>query len=200
MGEAIAIFERTIVSLDTPFDHFRRGYEGALSPAARRGLELFYGPSLGCSRCHAGRDLDRPSDEMGHVMGPPGYYNVGLYNTDGRGAYPSGNLGLLEVTSVSGDMGKFRTPPLRNVEYSGPYMHDGTVATLREAILVHTEGGRNVEVGEHLGDGRASPLKDARLQSLPIDEADLQALEVFLRALTDDAFLTNPELGDPFGR
>ena len=43
-----------------------------------------------------------------------------------------GDRGLLEVTDVSGDMGKFRTPPLRNVEYSGPYMHDGTVATLRE--------------------------------------------------------------------
>ena len=94
-------------------------------------------------------------------------------------------------------MGKFRTPTLRNVEVTGPYMNDGTVYSLKTAILIHTDGGRNVTQGSARGDGRTSPLRDPALPERIIDADDMQALIVFLHSLTDDEFLTRPELSNP---
>jgi cytochrome c peroxidase len=194
--EAIAAFERTIVSINSPFDRYRRGQTQALSATAQRGLDLFFG-RLHCDRCHGGRDLNRPTDENHRVTGPPTFHNVGLYNVDGLGGYPQTDQGLMKYTGAAADNGKFRTPTLRNVQVTGPYMHDGTVSQLATAILIHTEGGRNVDVGPQRGDGRQSPVRDPLLAPQPITEEELQALLVFLRSLTDDEFLTNPALAAP---
>lgn len=194
-AQAIAAFERTLVSDDSPFDRFRRGQPGALSEVAREGMAVFFGPRGGCGQCHNGPDLDRTSTQ---VADPPGYFNVGLYDVDGAGAYPAGNQGLVEATGVASDMGRFRVPTLRNVAVTGPYFHDGSTSSLRQAIQIHLDGGRWVPEGPRAGDGRMNPLRDPRLAPRILSARELWALEVFLRHVTDEGFLTNPAFADPW--
>lgn len=155
-----------------------------------------------CHHCHNGITF---TNDVTHERAPFAevvYTNVGLYNIGGKGYYPAGNQGLFETTKNPDDRGKFRTPSLRNVAVTAPYMHDGSVATLEETILHYQRGGRNIEDGPLAGDGRASPIKERGIGGMDLDDGDVRDLVAFLEALTDDAFLTdprwsNPEPGDP---
>lgn len=89
---------------------------------AKQGMSLFSSMRAGCSQCHHGPDLGRPTHAP---LGPSGFHNLGLYDLDGLGAYPADAIGLASVSGLPGDMGKFRTPTLRNVAVTGPYFHDG---------------------------------------------------------------------------
>lgn len=113
---ALAAFQRTMIALDTPWDRFRAGATGALSPIARQGAALF--ASSGCAQCHSGRDL---SDGAFHRIGP----------VDAR------DQGLVEATGNPADAGRFRTAPLHNVAVTGPWLHDGSAKTLNDAIDRH---------------------------------------------------------------
>ncbi len=176
---ALASFERTIISGDSPFDRLVAGDETALDASARRGLALFESERLGCAQCHGGFNLASAYD---HVAMPAGgqiqLFNTGLYNVDGNGAYPAGDRGLIEVTGEPGDMGRFRAPTLRNIALTAPYFHDGSAPTLDSVIDHYVRG------------GVASPLKSPLVAgvSLAVDErADLLA---FFAALTDDTLAT----------
>ena len=139
--KALAAFERTILSFDSPWDRWRHGGdEAAVGAAAKRGEALFLGERLRCGRCHV------PPLFTDAAAGE-GYHNTGLYDLDGRGAYPTGNQGLIEHTGVPADMGRFRTPSLRNVAVTAPYMHDGSAATLGEVIDDYAAGGRAARSG-----------------------------------------------------
>ena len=126
------------------------------------------------------------------------YHNIGLYNLEGRGAYPKDNSGAEEITGNPADMGAFRVPSLRNVAVTGPYMHDGSVATLEEAVRIMAGGGRNVESGRNKGDGRANPFKDPLVQDRGLSDQDVADLLAFLHTLTDERFLKDPAFSDPF--
>jgi cytochrome c peroxidase len=191
---AIAAFQRTLVSADSRFDRAARG-EITLTDAERRGRDLFFSDRTRCASCHGGPTLAEPAASVGTA-----FHNVGLYNVGNSGAYPAGNRGLIERTGVAADMGRFRTPSLRNVEVTGPYMHDGSVATLAEVIAIYVRGGRDVPSGPNAGDGRDSPFKSPLLEPLDLGPAEQADLLAFLRALTDPAFLTNPALSNPFAR
>ncbi|MEN9580013.1 MAG: cytochrome-c peroxidase [Pseudomonadota bacterium] len=95
-------------------------------------------------------------------------------------------------------MGRYRTPSLRNVALTGPYLHDGTELTFERVVQLHLRGGRLVAVGPYPGDGRLSPLRDARLVPVALSTTELHELESFLLALTDPAFIANPRIGNPF--
>jgi cytochrome c peroxidase len=197
VSNAIAAFERRLLSVNSPLDRYLRGETDALSETARAGLALFVGDA-GCVQCHAGCDWDQVLNDSGELEEAAGYFNIGLYDVDGNGAYPQGAEGLANATNNSADMGRYRTPSLRNVAVSGPYFHDGTEFTLQGAIAIHLDGGRNVVVGPNQGDGRASPLRDQRLKPVQLDAEERWQLEVFLRNLSDDEFLTDPRLSNPF--
>ncbi|MBX3212890.1 MAG: di-heme enzyme [Labilithrix sp.] len=196
---AVACFERALVSMNAPVDRFRRGERDALSFAALRGAEIFNTDYKGavCHHCHNGitftNDVTHQSSPFDEVV----YTNVGLYNVGGTGDYPAGNQGLYETTKNPADRGKFRTPTLRNVSVTAPYMHDGSVATLAEVVEHYQTGGRLIDDGPLAGDGRVSPLKERGLGGMRLDEDDIRDLLAFVEALTDADFLADPRFANP---
>lgn len=196
MVRALAAFQATLVSRRSPYDR------GVLSPAARRGEALFRSERAGCLACHSGPFLNYDAGTE-----RPGYHNVGLYNVGGTGDYPDQSLhgraaprksqGLHLITKRPEDRGKFRTPSLRNVAVTGPYMHDGSVSNLVAAVRHFAAGGRNVTAGPLAGDGRAHPNKAAGVRAFALTAGETRDLLAFLESLTDDCFLNDPRLSDP---
>jgi cytochrome c peroxidase len=153
---ALASYLRTIVDGDSAFDRYGAGDSSALSEPARRGLALFQGKA-GCGQCHSGPNL---TDEQFHNTGVA--WRTGALTDEGRAA----------VTHVSTDRGAFKTPTLREVARTAPYMHDGSLATLNQVIDFYDEGGaKNSSL-----DPQVKPLRLS-----PPDKLDL--LE-FLESLT----------------
>ena len=143
MVKAIATFERTLLSADSPFDRYLyRDDRTAMSPAALRGKDLFFSQPSPLQR--VSREL-QPVGPGRRSSGPRPtralFHNTGLYNVDGRGSYPAVDRGLIDRTQKPADMGRFRAPTLRNVAVTAPYMHDGSVPTLEAAIAHYASGG-----------------------------------------------------------
>jgi cytochrome c peroxidase len=195
--DAIATFERGLVSTKSRYDLYLGG-KLKLTEAEQRGHDLFFGEKAECHHCHGSTNFD---DQFIHAKSrtvETPFHNTGLYNIDGAGAYPRPNRGIFEITGEPTDMGRFRAPSLRNVAVTAPYMHDGSVATLADAIEIYAQGGRKIESGPLAGDGRSSPGKSdlvVKIDLTPQEKADLVA---FLETLTDETFLTSPRFADPW--
>jgi cytochrome c peroxidase len=194
--KAIAAFERTLVSGDSPLDRYLyRDDKTGMSPASLRGMKLFFSSQLRCGECHGSFNLSGPVsvDERGarrdkaQPAPEPLFHNTGLYDVDGRGAYPASDRGLIDVTRREQDMGRFRAPTLRNVAVTAPYMHDGSVPTL-DAVVTHYATG-----------GRASRYRSDRVRGFLISADQRRDVVAFLESLTDQAFLTNPSFAAPAG-
>lgn len=198
--EAIASFERAIVSARSPYDayHFDRD-DTAVSEAAKRGEVLFHSRPLSCFTCHGGVHF---SSAMGSRMAPGAvaFHNTGLYNLAGPLSYPAVNTGIFEATGRADDVGKFKPPTLRNIAVTAPYMHDGSVATLDEVIDHYAAGGRTIASGPFKGVGRDNPNKARSLGGFTITPAQRDDLIAFLRSLTDEALLRDPRFADPWPR
>lgn len=197
LTKAIAAFQRTLLSFDSPYDRYRYGGQpDAISVAARRGEALFFGEKMECYHCHGGFNFN---DNVLHSRLPfaeKGFHNTGLYDVDGRGAYPADNPGVVEFTGDPADTGRFRTPSLRNVAVTAPYMHDGSVATLAAVIREHyAVAGRAAHTR-----GRPNPMRSELVAGFDVSDAEVADLVAFLESLTDARFLTRPELGDPWPR
>ena len=155
MARAIASFERTIVSGHSAFDiYYYEGEVEALTEAQKRGLKLFKGKAK-CTTCHAGFNLTED-----------GFHNLGV-GWDGE----SVDLGRYLVTGNMGDIGKFKTPTLRDVTRTAPYMHDGSIATLREVIDFYNDG------------GIYNPFLDREVSRLGLKVDEKEDLVEFLRSL-----------------
>jgi cytochrome c peroxidase len=189
--KAIAAFERTLISASSAYDRgVYRDEARALSPAARRGLRLFTSPELACSECHGGPTLGGAGDAF-HI--------TGLFNLDGRGAYPVSGQGLFARTRAPADMGRFRAPSLRNIALTAPYMHDGSVATLRDVLAHYARGGRNLtRESDASALGARGPHQSERVRGFALSAPDEAALLAFLEALTDEEFVSDPRFSDPF--
>jgi cytochrome c peroxidase len=184
--KAIAAFERTLISGDSPLDRYLyKDDKTALTSEARNGLTLFFSNRLRCAECHGSFNLSGPLTFDGAETVELVFHNTGLYNVDGKGAYPASDRGLFDLTSERSDMGRFRAPTLRNIAVTAPYMHDGSVASLDAAIDHYASG------------GQASPFRSARIRGFALTSAERTALVTFLESLTDRTFLTNPAFG-PF--
>lgn len=181
---AIAAFQRTIVSGSSPYDAFAAGRDTALSGAARRGLKLFSSDRLKCSVCHVPPFF---TEAAHHVR----FHNTGLYNIDGAGGLPGEDQGLANETDKL-DTGRYRTPTLRNVAVTAPYMHDGSIATLAAVIDHYAAGGRAAR------DGSPSPLRSPLVRGFQITPAERRDLIAFLESLTDKALLADPKFQSPF--
>ena len=196
---ALASFLRTMVSGDSPFDRYVNGETSALTAQQVRGLRLFNGERFECFHCHGGINLStsfRGHDSDAGALRFP-FFNNGLYNVDGEGSYPARDQGLYDLTLDPNDRGLFRPQGLRNVAVTAPYMHDGSIATLRDVVVHYTRGGRNIESGPDAGDGRVSPLKSGLVRSFAATDAEIDAVVAFLESLTDETFLNAPHLSDP---
>ena len=198
VSKALAAFQRTIISGDSPYDRFIRGETGAMSEAARRGLVLFNSERLECFHCHGGFNFSSSVDHDGKVFDEANFQNNGLYNVDGEGAYPAPNTGLHEFTGHPLDMGRFKPPTLRNIALTAPYMHDGSIATLEEVVEHYSAGGRNVTTGPNAGDGRENPNKSGFVTGFTLSDREKQDLIAFLEALTDNDLTTRESLSNPF--
>jgi cytochrome c peroxidase len=174
------------------------GNTDALSDAAKRGLGLFLSERLECFHCHGGFNF---SDSLSHQATPfdeVAFHNTGLYNIDGQGSYPHPNQGIFSLTGDPLDMGRFKAPSLRNIALTAPYMHDGSIQTLREVVEHYAAGGRTITEGEYAGIGSDNPYKSEFVPGFIISEEEMADLLTFLETLTDDSFITNPAFSDPF--
>ncbi len=123
IAKAIAAFERTVLSGNSPYDQFEDGNEDALNEAQKQGMKLF--DDLGCSSCHA----------------PPIFSNYKYYNAGVGSGKETPDEGRKAVTGDDKDMGKFRVPMLREVANTGPYFHDGSCDSLEKAVAMMAGGG-----------------------------------------------------------
>ncbi|MFV0332977.1 MAG: MbnH family di-heme enzyme [Tropicimonas sp.] len=196
---ALSAFQRSLTAFDSPYDRATYGGErSAMSEAARRGQALFFDHRLECYHCHIAPHFTDNLQTARMPFPETAFHNTGLYNIGGTGAYPPGGEGLFEFTSRPEDMGRFRTPSLRNVALTAPYMHDGSIATLEEVIDHYAAGGRVIAEGPHAGDGSANPHLDPLIIGFEITPAERADLIVFLESLTDEAILTDPAFADPW--
>ncbi|SPE40762.1 Cytochrome c peroxidase (modular protein) [Candidatus Sulfopaludibacter sp. SbA3] len=197
--QAIASFERTILSGDSPYDRYRNGDDpNAIPESAKRGEALFFSERLECFHCHGGFNFTGTVDYLDKGFAEVEFHNTGLYNLNGKLSYPPPNLGLYEFTHSEEDIGKFKAPTLRNIAVTAPYMHDGSIKTLEEAVDHYRSGGRTIKTGPNAGVGSENPNKSEfvkRFDLSPQERADVLA---FLRSLTDRTILTDPSLSDPF--
>ena len=194
---AISRFMLTIVSNNSPYDKYIAGDSDAITLQQKEGMKLFFSVQLKCVSCHGGLNFSTPSvtNEKGDTLF---YFNTGLYNTDGKGAYPKYDQGLYQLTKNADDMGKFRVPSLRNLEFTAPYFHDGSAATLNEVIEVFAAGGRKITAGINSGDGTENPYKHAFINGFAISEKERNNLINFLMSLGDSSFIKNPDYQNPF--
>jgi cytochrome c peroxidase len=197
--DALASFVRSMVSADSPFD--RVAYlvdDQAMDDAQLRGMNLFFSERMECFHCHTAPQFSRSMRTQDSPNWGGAFDNNGLYNIDGEGGYPPSNNGLADFTGLPEDIGRFRPPSLRNVALTAPYMHDGSLATLREVVEMYAAGGLVLEEGRHAGDGRANPNKSGFVSGFEISEDEMSDLLAFLGALTDTTFLDDPAYADPW--
>jgi cytochrome c peroxidase len=196
--KAIGAFERTLISGRSPYDAYKGGALRAISAAARRGEELFFSEKTECFHCHGGFNFTGSSDFVGKGFAEIEFHNTGLYNTDGKGAYPSPNTGVHAVTDNPDDMGRFKAPSLRNIAVTAPYMHDGSIATLEDVLAHYDAGGRTIRRGPHAGVGSTSPYRAEFMKRIGFTPREKLDMLAFLRALTDSTFLTDPRFSNPW--
>ena len=192
VGDALAAYQFTLNAADSPFDRWYFGGDEAAVPAqAKAGFELFTGKAA-CNGCHlVGEENALFSDYRMHNTGigylssrveslstqkvqlAPGVFvdvDRNLIATVGEPV--KADLGLYEITENPSDRWKFRTPTLRNVALSAPYMHDGSLASLREVVEFYNGGGID------------NALLDPLVRPLHLQESEIDALVVFLQSLT----------------
>ena len=159
VGKAIATFERTVVSGNAPYDRYVNGDKSALNSAQTRGFNIFF-KKAGCDSCHLGFNFSDGS-----------YENVGIGMDK-----PKPDLGRFVVSGKESDKGSFKTPTLREIEHTGPYMHDGRYKTLEEVVEHYDKGGIK------------NPNLNRRLKPLKLSKQDKQDLVAFLKALSGEGW------------
>ena len=165
MIQAIAAYERTLISGRAAFDRYLFDDDaGAMSEEAKRGMALFYSHRVGCARCHFGLNFSGPIRYRDHEPRRALFANNGLQRGPDRG--------LMEVTARPADRGKFKVPTLRNIALTAPYMHDGSLPTLRAVLAHYMRGG-------------------PQLPPFSLSETEQTDLLAFLGSLTDRTFVSD---------
>jgi len=200
VAKALAVFERTIISARSPYDRYHFGGDlGAISDSAQRGEAIFFGDVVaGCFRCHGGFNFSDATVYEGRGSAPIEFHNTALYNMPGTFAYPWPNLGIYGQTRKRADVGKFKTPSLRNVALTAPYMHDGSVSTLEEVLDHYAAGGRTIASGPYAGRGHDNANRDARMTGIALTRQNRLDLLAFLRSLTDVELTCDVRFSNPW--
>jgi cytochrome c peroxidase len=162
--QALAAFERTLETANSPYDRYIAGDDQAITPEAARGRLLFIGKA-NCSNCHSGEDFTADR-----------FKNIGLYN-----GTTLTDAGRFDITHDSAQLGFFKVPGLRNVAVTAPYMHNGMFKTLREVIMYYNKPDAFVQDGLKRDLSLNEPLN--------LTDTEVNELEAFLKTLTDDRFI-----------
>ncbi len=161
--KAIAQYERTLISSNSRYDQFQAG-ANTLTGEEERGMNLFFSERADCFHCHG-----------------TALFTDNRYHNNGLDEFYDDDAGLAEITQKPFDVGKFKTPTLRNIELTAPYMHDGRFETLEEVIEFYDSGNKpSANIDPLIGPNRRLNLTDEEKASLV----------AFLRALTDVEFLS----------
>lgn len=200
---AIAAYERTLISNNSPFDRFIKGDQKAITANQRAGWMLFKGKAR-CIKCHVFSDLSP-------LFTDSKFYNTGVAGRDQdfkdlsqradaiksrqrREPIASNllahqpefsELGRFLVTLNDKDIGAFKTPTLRDVELTGPYMHNGSMRTLLDVVRFYNQGGQK------------NPNLDSKIRLLNLDEKEINQIVEFLRTLTSDDVLRRAQSSKP---
>jgi len=159
VAKAIATFERTVYSGNAPFDRYNEGDKKAMSDSQVRGMNLFFN-KVACDSCHLGFNFTDGS-----------YENIGIGMDK-----PTPDLGRFVVSQKDEDTGAFKTPTLRDIEHTGPYMHDGSLKTLADVVEHYNKGGIK---NKHL---------NQRIKPLNLSDQDKKDLVEFLKALSGEGW------------
>jgi cytochrome c peroxidase len=165
IAKALGAFFRTFVSTDSPWDRYEAGDTQAVSKAAIEGQALFAGKGR-CTTCHA----------------PPYYGNSTFFNIGLELGKSKPDVGRFNVTKDEADRGAFKTPSLRSVELSAPYFHDGSAATLKDAVGYMASG------------GKPDPNKTAALVPTGLSDVEIERIVAFLNSLTSTEAWEQPTL------
>lgn len=162
LTRAIANFERSLISGNSSYDkYFFQNKKNALTANEIRGLNLFMGNKTNCSECHSG-------------------FNFTNYSFENNGLYENyADSGRMRLTKIESDRGLFKVPTLRNIEYTAPYMHDGSIQTLAQVVEHYNNGGKSFN------------NKSGFIKPLFLSNQEKQDLVSFLKTLTDYQFLNN---------
>jgi cytochrome c peroxidase len=172
VAKAIADYERTRMSGNSPWDRWKkRKDESAVNAEVKLGDELFFGKAE-CNQCHLGQNF---TDSLFHNLGVGWDATAKKFKDEGRVA----------VSKKKEDTGAFKTPGLREVAKHAPYMHDGSVATLREVVLHYDKGGNK------------NPYLSPKLKKLALKDAEVDALVKFLEALSGEGYQDQPPAAFP---
>jgi len=173
LAKALAAYQRTLVSAENRFERYLRTNDpSVLTSLEREGYGIFDGRA-GCSNCHHfSRPRADPWREAPLLLTDLRFHNLGIGYRSGTFA----DTGRFEVTGIERDLGAFRTPSLRNLDPTGPYMHDGSLATLEDVIEFYDRG------------GRPNPYLSPLLTPLLLTSYEKAALLAFLRSLNDPAY------------
>lgn len=167
LAKAISAFERTLETSKSPFDKYMREDEKAVSESVKRGHQIFLNKG-NCFECHFGGDFSGNDD----------FKNIGLYN-----GKDLNDKGRFDISGKESDLGKFKTPGLRNIAITAPYMHNGMHKTLMEVIEYYNEPDKFVS---------NSINRDTVIKPLGLTETEKKDLENFLLSLTDERFAKKP--------
>ena len=163
IAQAIAAYERTRMSGNSPYDRWRKNKDqAAVTDQAKQGHELFFGKGA-CNQCHLGNNF---TDSLFHNLGVGWDAKTKAFKDVGRAA----------ISKNEADTGAFKTPTLRDVAKHAPYMHDGSVATLRDVMVLYNKGGEK------------NPQLDPKMQPLKLTDAEIDALVAFMEALNGEGY------------
>jgi cytochrome c peroxidase len=161
IAKAIADYERTRMSGNSPYDRWKNGDEAAVSDQVKLGERLFF-DKAGCNQCHLGYNF---TDSLFHNLGV-GWDPETQHKDPGRVA----------ITNQESDTGAFKTPTVREVTKRAPYMHDGSVATLREVVELYNRG------------GEPNPYLDPKIKPLGLTDEEMNALVAMMEALSGEGY------------
>lgn len=165
ISRSLAAFQRTLISGSSRYDDYVNGDSTALNTLEQKGMNLFFSDRTSCSSCHSG------------------FYFSNKEFLDNGTSIEHSDQGRKRVTGLESDRGRFRVQSLRNVELTGPYMHDGSIKTLKGVLENYNKGGKK------------SPNKDERIKPLGLDKEEKEAILAFLKSLTDWKFI-NKQIED----
>lgn len=164
VAEAIAAYEKTRMSGNSPVDRWRLNRdETAVSPQVKQGYDLFFGKAA-CNQCHLGNNY---TDSLFHNLGVGYNPKTRTFKDEGRSV----------ISKNPAERGAFKTPTLRDVATHAPYMHDGSVATLKEVVELYNRGGEK------------NPTLDPKIKALDLTPADVDALVAFMEALNGEGYM-----------
>jgi cytochrome c peroxidase len=166
VAKALADYERTRMSGNSPFDRWQAGDEAAVSDAVKLGHELFFNKAK-CNQCHLGQNL---TDNR--------FHNVGVGWDPKTGEFA--DIGRYAVSNAEEDIGAFKTPGLREVTKHAPYMHDGSIATLREVVVHYNIGGVD------------NPHLSPKMDKLDLTDREIDAIVAFMEALEGEGYMDEP--------